>query len=102
MDKDDRDRYAREKLWQAVETLVGDGPIQTRLTYAADYLLRIMPDKHLPAGKQRTEFEEIKNALTSEPLSTATGYSPRHVTPEEGAKLARRILSLYTELRGGI
>ena len=102
MDDDDRYGYAREKLWQAVDTLLGDGPIQARLTYAADYLLRTMPDKHLPAGEQRTEFEAIKNALTTEPLSTATGPSPRRVTSEEGAKLARRVLSLYTELRGGI
>jgi hypothetical protein len=98
---DDRYDYPREKLWQAIETLVGDGSVQDRLTSAADFLLRLMPDKHLPS-EHRDEFEQIKAALTTTPLSSATGPTPRPITGEEGTKLARRILSLYTDLIGGI
>jgi hypothetical protein len=98
---DDRYGYAREKLWQAIETLVGAGPVQERLTFAADFLLRLMPDKHLPS-EHRVEFEEIKAALTSTPLSSTTGWTPRPITDAEGTQLAQRILSLYTALIGGI
>ena len=93
----DRYDYAREKLWQAVETLVGDRDIQTRLTSAAEIVLRLMPDKHLPS-EHRAEFEDIKKRL--EQLHADPPRS--HLTSEEGLNLAGRILSLYTELRGGI
>jgi len=88
----DRYHYAREKLWQAVDILVGDGDIQRRLKYAA-----VRPQEDL-AIEDRADFEDIKKIL--EPLSAEP---PRlHLTSEDGAKLARRILSLYAELRGGI
>jgi hypothetical protein len=45
---DDRYGYAREKLWQAIESLVGHGSVQDRLTDAADFLLRVQSDKQLP------------------------------------------------------
>jgi hypothetical protein len=98
---DDRYGYAREKLWQAIETLVGAGSVQDRLTFAADFLLRLMPDKHLPK-EDWGEFEEIKSALTSPPLSSSTGWTARPITDAEGTQLAQRILSLYTALIGGI
>jgi hypothetical protein len=98
---DDRYGYAREKLWQAIESLVGHGSVQDRLTDAADFLLRVQSDKQLPPEHQ-DEFEQIKAALTTTALSSATGPAPRPITDQEGTKLARRILSLYTELRGGI
>jgi hypothetical protein len=81
--------------------LARDTLVAQELTYAADYLMRIMPEKHLPS-EHRAEFEEIQKALTSIPLSTQTGYTPRPLTPEEGSRLAERILSLYIQLRGGI
>ena len=84
-----------------METLVSSGDIQTRLTDAAIYLMRIMPEQHLPS-EHRAEFEDIKKALMSTPLSTQTGYTLRSLTSEQGSDLARRIFSLYTELRGGI
>jgi len=83
------------------EYLAAGRSVQDRLTSAADFLLRLMPDQHLPR-EHRNEFEEIKAALTTTPLSSATGPTPRPMTGEEGTKLARRILSLYTELIGGI
>jgi hypothetical protein len=98
---DDRYGYAREKLWQAIETLVGHGAVQDRLTSAAEFLLRLQPDKQLPR-EHRDEFEQIKAALTTIPLSSASGPTPRPITDEEGTKLAHRVLSLYTDLIGGI
>jgi hypothetical protein len=36
------------------------------------------------------------------PLSSERGYVPRQMSEEDGAKLARRILSLFTDVMGGL
>lgn len=33
--------YTQEKLWQAMDTLVGTGSLQERLRFAGEYLLRL-------------------------------------------------------------
>jgi hypothetical protein len=55
---DDRYDYAREKLWQAIETLVGDGSVQDRLKSAAEFLLRLMPDKQASVLLQPFSFRD--------------------------------------------
>ena len=97
--------YAREKFWQAVDTLVGSGTIQERLARAGEYLSRLHhPDQDL-SEELREEFKAVYHELTKE---TATGNegnivaTTRKLSPEEGTKLARRIFSLYVRLRGGI
>jgi hypothetical protein len=92
--------YAKEKFFQAVSMLVGADTIDKRLTYAADYLLRLQ-DKQLPES-MRDEFKVLRDALTTTPLSTATGYQPRHISEDDTRKLAEKILSMYTELMGGL
>jgi hypothetical protein len=34
--------YTREKYWQAIDILVGAAPLQNRLTFAAEYLIRLL------------------------------------------------------------
>jgi hypothetical protein len=92
--------YAKEKLWQALDSLVGAGDIQLRLTYAAEYLMRLQP-RDLPSDK-RAEFEELIATFTKTPLSDNAGVTARLVSSEDGTKLARQILSLYIDIRGGI
>jgi hypothetical protein len=36
------------------------------------------------------------------PLSSEQGYVPRQISAEDGAKLAQRILSLFTAVMGGL
>jgi len=36
------------------------------------------------------------------PLSSEQGYVPRQISDEDGAKLAPRILSLFTAVMGGL
>lgn len=97
--------YAREKFWQAVDTLVGSGNIQERLANAAMILIRLQPaDKDLPE-ELREEFGQLYHELTKE---TATGNegnivaTTRKLTDEQGSKLAKRIFSIYPKLHGGI
>lgn len=80
--------YAREKLYQALRSLLTDRSIQDRLAGASTYLLRLKASDF--PKEQAEEFEAIMNELSKQPTS------------DEGAKLADRILSLYIQLRGGI
>jgi hypothetical protein len=97
--------YAREKLWQAVDGLVGDGSIQDRLASAAMILTRLhRPDEDIPK-ELREEFKAVMHALTKETAQGNEGNivaTTRKLSSEEGAKLAHRIFSLYVQLRGGI
>jgi len=92
--------YAKQKFFEAVHSLVGPGTIDVRLTHAATYLL-MLQEKQVPES-MREEFKELRDALTTTPLSTATGYQPRHISEDDGRKLAEKILSMYTELMGGL
>ncbi len=96
--------YAREKFWQAVDVLAtSDLSIQKRLAYAAQYLIRLKPDD-LPE-EHREELDAVLRDLTREKAAGEGGTieaTTRQLTSEEGTKVASRILSVYTELHGGI
>jgi hypothetical protein len=93
--------YAREKLFGAVDALVGSSSIQLRLTYAAGDLIKLRATNAVPA-QLKERFESVMSTLTEKPLSNDRGYVPRLVTDEVGAKLAREIVSLYTDVMGGL
>jgi hypothetical protein len=96
--------YVREKLWQALDVLVGAKPIQDRLAYAADALIRLKSSE-IP-DEERAEFDAVMHALTKYPAETegegSIRASVRKLTNDEGAELARKILSIYIRIRGGI
>jgi hypothetical protein len=98
--------YAPEKFWQAADGLVGDGSIQERLAHAPMILMRLDPGEEDLPEELREEFRAVYGALRRE--NAATGNegnivaTTRKLTFEKGAKLARRIFSLYTKLHGGI
>jgi hypothetical protein len=72
----------------------------TRLTDAAIPLL-VLREEDLPE-EMRDEFKTLKDALTKIPLSTDRSYQPRPVSEYDAYKLANQILSMYTELMGGL
>jgi hypothetical protein len=90
--------YLKQKLYEAVNDLFTEKGLEMGLTYAATYILHVrkVPEEF------RAEFEQIKADLLATPLGTDTGYVPRDVTPWEANTLARRILSLYTRVMGGL
>jgi hypothetical protein len=92
--------YLKQKLFQAVHDLVGAGHIDKRLTHAGNYLVHLQePD--IPK-EYRAEVAAIKEIMFATPLSSGQGYVPRQISDEDGAKLARRILSLFTDVMGGL
>ena len=98
--------YAREKFWQAVDTLAtSDRSIQERLAGAALYLSRLhRPDEDLPEDL-REEFKALWHELTKEPAVEDEGTinaTTRKLTAEQGKALASQVFSIYTRLHGGI
>ena len=92
--------YLKQKLFQALHDLVGAGDLDQRLTHSGNYLAHLQ-DHEVPE-EHRKELGEIKAIMFATPLSSERGYSPREISTEDGAKLAHRILELYTRVLGGL
>ena len=93
--------YARQKLWEALHILVGDGDIKVRLGHAQNLLLLLQPDTDLPE-ELRGKFRALMSDLSKRAIHYS--YQPTRINtrhPKAG-RMAETILSLYTELRGGI
>lgn len=99
-------RYAHEKLWQAVHVLAtGSGDIQGRLASAAIYLIRLRPEEDFNSEEHQETFKGIVHDLTKVPALADEGRiqaTAAKMSDEEGRRLAGAILSLYTEMKGGI
>jgi len=102
--------YAREKVWQAVDCLVGDGKLQDRLVAAAHPLVRLRTlhaDEvaQLPDGV-RAKFDAVAADLTKRPpewpRDSAIEASVRKLKPHQRSKLARDILDIFVTLSGGL
>jgi hypothetical protein len=96
-----------EKLWQAIDVLVtSEGRLQERLASAAINLTGIyLPlESDLPK-KNQEEFKSIIQNLSKETAKgdegaiQATTYK---MNDQEAKQVARRILDLYIQLKGGI
>jgi hypothetical protein len=97
--------YGQEKLYLAVNFLAtGTGPIQERLASVATSWLGLpasFPDL-LPADLM-SELKAVLDELTKvHGEEGAIRETARAMSDEEGAELAKRVLSLYLNLRGGI
>jgi hypothetical protein len=93
--------YARQRLWQAVEALVGDGTMRERLGVARDTLLHLQPDQ-VPAHL-RPEFLALMEALNDRAVQLGHEQFSRIITrrPKSG-EMAKIILRLYIDVRGGV
>ena len=94
--------YAREKLYQAIDCLVGAGSIQERLIWAANCLISLTSDDF--PEEERQTFEDLWSELTRYPNDHAGAItdSVNRLHEEEATKVARGIFSLYITIRGGI
>jgi hypothetical protein len=94
-------RYGRQKLWEAVYVLVGDLPMGQRLGYARGLLLLLNPKDDLPEHLQ-ARFQALMDDLNKRVVHW--DFRPSWVVsrhPKSG-RMAKEVLQLYTELRGGI
>jgi hypothetical protein len=92
--------YAKQKFAQAVTALVGSEDIDKRLTYAAA-CLKTIHARDIPEAL-KDEFAEIERALFTTPLSREWNYQDRQISTADGMLLARRIVSFFVEIMGGL
>jgi hypothetical protein len=93
--------YARQKLFEAVNVLVGGGSLGMRLAYAHQYLA------HLSGHELPTELtcllEPIREALQPDATDPTAAYRVNPVRlRQRGEKLARRIFELHMDAVGGL
>jgi hypothetical protein len=97
--------YAREKFWIAVHCLAtSSSSIQARLERAAAGSLGRLKSEDLPEGLQ-TEFAGLWRDLTKKKACGDEGTiaaTTRQLSDEEAEQVARRVMSMYTRLIGGI
>jgi hypothetical protein len=92
--------YAKQKVYEAVHALVGDGNLDKRLTLAGDPIVRLRAED-VPESL-RIELEAIKTQLYRSPLSSDRSYVASQISEEGGEILSRRILTLFVKLSGGL
>jgi hypothetical protein len=94
------DGYARQKLWQAVDALIGKDPIEMRLSFTAHPLRQLQPEQIPPSIAE--ELHAVLDELTRTPMTDGEKYLPRQVSREEAAKLSDRIFSMFVQVMGGL
>jgi hypothetical protein len=88
--------YTQQKLWEAVNALIGTGSLQERLRFAGDYLSK--SQMHLPAFPAMPALERRLNEVL-EQLARAGSIedTTRALNDEDAQQIASKILSLFCE-----
>ena len=89
-----------QRFAEAVQLLIGDGPIKQRLANAYSAHLADLTESDLPAGLRR-DFNELQAALNRvAPAGSETRVraSVQKMSPEEAAAQAATVVKLYVEL----
>ncbi len=90
----------KQKLFEALHSLVGSGELDARLTFAGNALSVLNPED-FPQEYQKA-FSDIKNRVFQPSVSSECDYTRRQMSEGDLSRLAEDILSLYTELMGGL
>jgi hypothetical protein len=93
-----------QRFAEAVQALIGDGPVKMRLAKAYSSHLADLPDAELPAALRR-DFAELQAAMARvAPVGSETRVraSVQKMSPDEATGHAATIVKLYVELMNGI
>jgi hypothetical protein len=93
-----------QRFGEAVQTLVGEGPVKVRLAAAFSKYLGDLGEAEFPAGLRR-EFVDLHAAMTRvAPVGTETRIraSVQKMSPEQATAHASTIVKLYVELMNGV
>jgi hypothetical protein len=91
-------RYFRQKLWEALHELIGDGEINQRLTSGTANLV-LLQEEQIPR-EYLQRFQALISKLRQE--SSTDSDRPREISINEAKALAGEILDLFTEEMGGL
>jgi hypothetical protein len=92
-----------QRFAEAVQALVGDGPVKQRLASAYAQHLADLADGDLPAALRR-DFAELQVAMTRvAPVGSETRVraSVQKMSPDEASGHAGTIVKLYVEIMNG-
>lgn len=89
---------APNRLFEAMQLLVGPESIQMRLAYVAERILPIRPTE-IPETL-REQYMEIRRQLTSIPIfrPDSMDFVPRPISNEVGGEIAEKLLSMFLEM----
>jgi hypothetical protein len=93
-----------QRLSEAVQTLIGDGPVKQRLATAFARHLGDLVDSEFPAGLRR-DFADLQLAMNRiAPVGSESRVraSVQKMSPSEAATYAATIVKLYVELVNGV
>jgi hypothetical protein len=92
----------REKLCDALMTLLGDDSSLARLNTFTQYLDFLKHYEHeIPSGLLR-ELTDLSNDFYKYFIDEAAATTPeKELTAEQEAELTERLLSIYIEVKGG-
>lgn len=97
--------YAKQKLYEALEILVGDGRIDGRLSETMRPLGQLTgPKPNVVPRAIADELDAVLAQLRQAPVIDRRGNDAfrRQISSEDGETLARRILSMFVEVMGGL
>lgn len=97
------DGYARQKLLEALNCLVDEGPLRRRLTHTIPPLSQLIHSGSVTDDLLATIEDIMEELKGSTPTAIGDYYRPRsHLSPRRAREIAREILKLYTDVHGGI
>jgi hypothetical protein len=93
--------YHWQKLYSAIESLIGNGPLQERLCYAEQALLMLRrPPLEFPA-QLKEEFESVWQELEKFPTVESEGsnrVTKSAMSSQEAEKISNRLFGLFCEV----
>jgi hypothetical protein len=92
--------YAHQKLFQAVDSLVGAGSLRERLTAAASWLAELKPHADQVPDELRGKYDRLYQLLTEHPNDHdgAIAESVRRLSDEDASQAVKNIWSLFCAL----
>ncbi|MBY0559326.1 hypothetical protein [Hyphomicrobium sp.] len=97
----EQNSYARKKFWEALNILVGDGPLRKRFGFVYGMLLILNVEKDFPEDL-RERFTKLIGQMDERKVGGQNGPIEINVDPPLSDELAEEVLAIYTNLRGGI
>ncbi|MBG0796808.1 hypothetical protein IYX23_03735 [Methylocystis sp. L43] len=90
----------KNKLYEALNALVGDNDLERRLSIAAGPLTQLQ-DRDIPE-EYRPRFAALKASLPKASLGCDPNYVPAQMSEREARDLSERILRLFFDAMGGL
>jgi hypothetical protein len=102
MDRRLEDSYMRQKLWEALQPLIGEGPLRARLSHIVVPLTQLLAAGNA-AGRHKEKIKALRDELEKTPTTVGDHILPRsHLSPKRAKQIASEILALFVDAEGGL